>query len=118
MSSVSIRMTKEEFSREISENEAFFDRIDNLVSEGISVIELIDDVLRDISIESWEVDPCLVSYLKEIGEEIPEEADEDFWWDVLWEAIEYYKKKDGWRGYIYVPPHVSGISMGATLWYK
>jgi len=116
-----LEMSKDEFEKKLREDEIFFNYISKKIEEGVSVIVLNDDVLRNVDLEAWSVDPCLISYLREIGEEIPdfedEEEEEAFWWDVLWDAIEYYKEKDGRRGYVWIPPSISGESFGMVLWY-
>lgn len=110
-------MTLDEFKDKINSDVEFYDEILRFVDFGGRNIILKNETLRNVHLESWYVDPCLYLFLKEIGREVPEDADEDFWWETLQDAIDYYYKKDGWRGYIYIDPEICGAPLGQTLWF-
>jgi len=75
--------------------------------------------IQEVKIEKWE-SVCLWGYLEEIGYTPTEEEieDEEFWFAILEEAIEYYKDKDGWDCYVYIPPEDCGEPYGITVWYS
>jgi len=73
----------------------------------------------EVHVEMWE-SICLWHYLDEVGHHPSNEEikDEDFWFATLFDAIEYYKERDGWDFYIYVPPEECGEPYGMTIWYS
>jgi len=104
------------------EDEFLFNRIQTLSSKG-EPITIVDEKTGQLfkveDIEEWEP-VCLFSYCEIKKIKVPEDEEEidDFFWEILPEAIEWARGEDNYDNYIYVPPEVSGTAYGVTIWLR
>ena len=104
------------------EDEFLFSRIFESFQKG-EAITIVDkdtnQLFRVEAIESWDPD-CLFYYceVKNIATPEDEEELDDFFWEILPDAIEWAMREDGYDAYIYVPPETSGVAYGVTIWLR
>ena len=103
-------------------DEKLYDEIIEELGKNNDVyIKIKDKLFKAVDYEPWDT-ICLDFYAEKHNIPIPNtenpEELEDFYWEILPEAIEEAKKEGKFDTYIYVDPYKSGEPFGVTIWLK